>query len=161
MRKIIFFICFCFFFSCQKGNNEDREIVGHFPIPYVKFSIMDKEGNDLLNPTNPNSYKHYNIALYTDSLTTKKRCENRNIEYHTYDNNPERWYICFMAYCDSKKIRPEFNDTLYCATNYLKLNDTTVDVVYSEYIINGYVKALYTILYNGEDIFHTGGYAVK
>ena len=162
MRRISFFVGICLFFaSCQKEDKEDRNIVGHMPVPYVEFSIIDKQGNDLLNPYNSNGYSHYNIGLYVDSLTTIKRCENTNIEYLTYDSNPSRWFISFRAYCDTKKIRPEFNDTLCCATNYLKLNDTTIDVVYSEYVISGYVKALCTILYNGEDIFHTGGYAIK
>lgn len=156
MKNTLFLIGICcLLFSCQK-ENEDI-IRGYFPTPIVTFSIMDKDGNDLLNPYNPNSYKHHGISLYKDSLTTQKRCEC----LFSYDDNLERWNIEFWAFCDSKKIRPEFNDTLCCATNYLKLNDTTIDVVYSEYILSGCFKALCTILYNGEDIFHTSGYAVK
>lgn len=160
MKNTIFLIGICcLLFSCQK-ENEDRIIRGYFPTPVVTFSILDKDGNDLLNPYNPNSYKHNDIALYKDSLCTIKRCENYDIRYYTLEDNT-KWCIEFWAYCDSKKIRPEFNDTICCATNYLKLNDTTIDTVYSEYIISGRLKALCTILYNGDDIFHTRGYAIK
>ena len=161
MKKLSITIGICLLFaSCQKEEYCQTPIAGDTPIPSVKVSIIDKQGNDLLNPNNPSSYNHDNIELYADSLTTIKRCENWELNFRQYEN-PPKWFILIRSFADFKKYRSEFNDTLYCATSYLKLNDTTTDVIYSEYAIYGHVINLVTALYNGEDLQSMEGTVVK
>ncbi len=161
MRVQNIFFSFCLLFiSCENENNS-TPIAGDTPIPRVMISIIDKQGNDLLNPDNPNGYKHENIELYADSLTATKRCENLELTFVPHNNNPTRWFMHVRIFSDFKKVRPEFNDTLYCSTSYLKLNDTTIDVIYSEYVVCGHVKGLVTALYNGQNLNEMGGTVVK
>lgn len=151
---------FCLLFVSCNDESLSTPIVGNTPIPRIMISIIDKQGNDLLDPNNPDGYKHDDIELYADSLTTIKRCENWEFIFRHYDN-PDRWFMLVWSFVDLKKFRPEFNDTLYCATSYLKLNDTTIDIIYSEYAICGHIKSLVTSLYNGEDLHAQNGTIIK
>ena len=122
----------------------------------ICFVFIDKDSIDLLNPDNPNGYKFSEMGLYKDP-----ELKERRTEYWRYDSemgcishtNFELklfYYIRFEVPIDYKEKRD--GKTIGCATSYLKLNETTIDTVYTEVIVTECSHRMHKVFYNGEDV---------
>ena len=142
--------------ACEKNNNEEGEFISKT----VCLVFIDKDSTDLLNPDNPNGYKFSEMGLYKDP-----ELKERRTEYWRYDSemgcishtNFELklfYYIRFEVPIDYKEKRD--GKTIGCATSYLKLNEATIDTVYTEVILTECSRTLGKVVYNGEDITRTG-----
>ncbi len=76
MKKLILLSILVAMISCKK-NNENR-IFDETPFD---ISYFDKNGNDLLNPNNPNSYKETDINIYYLINGEKVKQYQKNLEY--------------------------------------------------------------------------------
>lgn len=140
--------------ACNK-NDVERECIE----TQVCLVILDKDSTDMLNPDNPNGYKFSKMGLYKDLelkdrltngwyLGSEECCiSNTNFEKKLY------YYIRFIAPMDSMEKRD--GKVVWCATSYLKLNETTIDTVYTEVVETEYSQILKKVLYNGKDISRT------
>ena len=140
------------FVTCSKDEGGEREAID----TGVCFALLDKDSTDLLNPDNPNGYKFSEMGLYEDSELKRKRT-NINWELIPGENrffNPEKlkeiYVVFFNAPMDYKINRD--GKTIWCATSYLKLNQTTIDTVYTEVLETKNAQMIIKALYNGTDI---------
>lgn len=142
--------------ACEKNEDVEREAIAR----EVCLVFLDKDSTDLLNPDNPNGYKFSEMGLYKD-LDLKERCKagwrlgsemscfsHTNLELKLY------YYVLFDAPRNYMEKRD--GNAVWCATSYLKLNETTIDTVYTEVTETKYSERLSKVLYNGEDITRTG-----
>ncbi len=60
MRTIILILAIAFLGGCTSDENLQQFVLA----TSIQFSVSDAEGNDLLDPENPDSYKHSDIKLY-------------------------------------------------------------------------------------------------
>ena len=116
----------------------ERGCMGEVFESRVCLVFIDKDSTDLLNPDNPNGYKFSEMGLYKD----------RELELKLF------YYILFEPPIDYKEKKN--GKTVGCATSYLKLNEATIDTVYTEVILTECSRTLGKVVYNGEDITRTG-----
>lgn len=92
----IFLMCSLFFFSsCHKEKEEDIFLSDPAPVT-IEFYVLDSEGNDLLDPENPNAFGPEDITIIcTEHMDTGEAT------YHVgaYNGNPERkqWFDVVVA----------------------------------------------------------------
>ena len=138
-KTVLWFLCTILsvvFFSCkERCCCEDYDLGIH-------IFIFDKDSCDLLNPNNPKGYKESEIALYQDPDLKEKLF---NVDVLPLDKD-SIYCIHLMAPMDYKE-----NDKL-CATSYLKLNDTTIDTIYTEITETECSHTVSKIIYNGKDV---------
>ena len=131
--------------ACENKN----ECCGYYDTT-VYISILDKDSCEMLNPGNPNGYKVTDIVLFKDSNLKEKQADVNFISFpNIYGEQDSMYYIFFNAPMDYR------NGDKFCATSYLKLNDTTIDVVYTEVTESTDSQVLTKVLYNNEDITRT------
>ena len=142
--------------ACEKNNNEEGEFISKT----VCLVFIDKDSTDLLNPDNPNGYKFSEMGLYKDPELKERRTEYWRYDSemgcisHTNFELKLYYYILFRAQIDYKEKKN--GETFGCATSYLKLNETTIDTVYTEIVVSEGSQRLSKVVYNGEDITRTG-----
>ena len=142
--------------ACDKNGDVERESID----TQVCLVFLDKDSTDLLNPDNPNGYKFSEMGLYKDLELRDKRTNgwhfdsgegcfsSTNLELKLY------YYILFGAPKDYMEKRE--GKTVWCATSYLKLNETTVDTIYTEVLETPHSETLIKVLYNGVDVTRLG-----
>lgn len=142
--------------ACEKNDNEEGEAISRT----VCLVFIDKDSTDLLNPDNPNGYKFSEMGLYKDPELKERRTEywhfgsEMTCISHTNFELKLFYYILFDAPIDYKEKKN--GKTFGCATSYLKLNETTIDTVYTEIVVSEGSQRLSKVVYNGEDITRTG-----
>jgi hypothetical protein len=143
--------------ACEKNDNEEGEAISRT----VCLVFIDKDSTDLLNPDNPNGYKFSEMGLYKDPELKERRTNNAwqlgsemTCISHTNFELKLYYYILFRAQIDYKEKKN--GETFGCATSYLKLNETTIDTVYTEIVVSEGSQRLSKVVYNGEDITRTG-----
>ncbi|WP_321299679.1 hypothetical protein [Marinifilum fragile] len=87
-------------FAC---SSDDEQHVAHFGLSF-DFSVLDSDGNDLLNPNNENSFKESDIKLYYLINGEKKEVYNPNMD------SPRNFFI-YQEGSDAYRIRIFLNDT--------------------------------------------------
>jgi len=133
------FFCVLALMNCSKENNSNES----FDV-IVDIRILDKDSCDLLNPNNMNSYK--GIALYKDSGLKERRFDSDLVPYQSENYGDTLYYLSFAAPMDT------LNNGKYCATSYLKLNETTVDTIYTEITDEVNWHHLTKVVYNGKKV---------
>ncbi|MBO7143482.1 MAG: hypothetical protein J6W13_01460 [Salinivirgaceae bacterium] len=155
MRNIFLIVAIITTLMACKKNDVERECIE----TQLCLIILDKDSTDMLNPDNPNGYKFCEMGLYKD-LELKDRLTNgwylgseeccvSNIKFE----KKIYYFIRFIAPMDSMEKRD--GKVVWCATSYLKLNETTIDTVYTEVVETEYSQILKKVLYNGVDISRT------
>ena len=139
--------------------NKEEEIVPSLsccPGPQLDFSIslIDKNGIDLLNPKNSNSFIHSEIRLYEDST------ESNDVTYDWSSNNTDSLII--TQYFDSinnpyilhLKAHSEFyeNSNKIESTVLLKLAENDFDTIQATIEVSSH-KKLVKIKYNNIMLF--------
>lgn len=77
MRTIVLLTIFTMLFGC---NSDD--IINQASLDTgFEFSVVDNEGNDLLNPENPNHFSHSNIKLFYKENGRYKEVYDANLDY--------------------------------------------------------------------------------
>ena len=140
------------FAACSKNEDRESEAID----THVCLVFLDKDSTDLLNPDNPNGYKFSEMGLYKDLNLMEKRTNGwlfgseEGCLSHTNFELKVYYYILFDAPKDYMEKRDGKN--LWCATSYLKLNETTIDTVYTEVIVTECSHRMHKVFYNGEDV---------
>ena len=136
--------------ACTEDNDGEKEAINKG----VCIVLLDKDSTDLLDPDNPNGYKFSEMGLYEDLDLKQKRLAGWQLvaEMNCFNNSDIKLYygIAFHAPMDYKIKRD--GETIWYATSYLKLNQTTVDTVYTEVTETAHSLKLRNVLYNGVDI---------
>ena len=142
--------------ACEKNDNEEGEAISRT----VCLVFIDKDSTDLLNPDNPNGYKFSEMGLYKDPELKERHTTGWHFDSemtcisHTNFELKLFYYILFEPPIDYKEKKN--GKTVGCATSYLKLNEATIDTVYTEVILTECSRTLGKVVYNGEDITRTG-----
>ena len=157
MKNILLFVAIAMvLLACEKKADDERESIN----TRVCLVFLDKDSTDLLNPDNPNGYKFSEMGLYKDLELKKKHtdgwCFNSGEGCFSDTNLQQKlyYYILFSAPMDYMEKRD--GNIFWCATSYLKLNETTVDTVYTEVLDTPHSQKLIKVLYNGEDVTRLG-----
>lgn len=126
MKKVILLLVCTFIFSCTKNDDSSyggaRATVAH-------FTLKNSQGVDLLDPSNPNSFKENDIRIYFLIDGTEK------LMYNTDLDNPD--YITISKKGDSYTIEVLMNEgftSSNAATTYIQWSPTERDEVKAEYL---------------------------
>jgi len=131
MKAIILILTFITLFGCSSNDNQEQF---NFDVGF-EFSVTDNEGNDLLNPDNPNSFNESDIKLFY--LINEETVE-------VYDNNLDypRNFLIYQN-SDSYRIRIflNYSETEELPETYIQWSETDSDTIKSEINrSNTYVK---------------------
>lgn len=142
--------------ACEKKDDVEKEAI-HTRVCLV---ILDNDSTDLLNPDNPKGYRFPEMGLYKDLELKEKRTNGWEFDFgngcfsETALEQKLYYYILFSAPMDYMEMRN--GNIIWCATSYLKLNETIVDTVYTEVLETAHAQLLCKVLYNGEDVTKLG-----
>ena len=103
----------------------------------VHISFVDKNGNDLLNPDYPDSFKEHSFKLYYLEEGLKKE-----VYFSHYDSPRNIDLTCERELCELSIVLSH--------TTYLEFEPGVEDVIESEFIKNGGAILVSKIYYNGE-----------
>jgi hypothetical protein len=131
--------------ACTKEEVKDPCKMGP---PYMDIKIFDKDSSNLLDPNNEKGYKTDEIGFYKDSSLTIN-CITKEEQILFSDENAV-YYLILPVNIDYHIERK--GETFYCSTSYLKLNNTTIDTIYTECSMTECGEVLSKVVYNGEDI---------
>jgi len=116
----------------------DTNVVGGIYISRsADISFVDKHGNDLLNPDNPNGFKKQSLKLYYLEEGLKKE-----VYFPHYDAPRNIDLFCEREFCELRKVVSH--------TTYLEFEPGVEDIIESEFIKNGGSILVSKIYYNGE-----------
>jgi len=142
--------------ACEKNDDAEREDFN----TQVSLVFLDKDSTDLLNPDNPNGYKISEIGLYKDLELKEKRTNGwrfgSEMSCFSHTNLEPKLYYFILFVAPMDYIEKRDGDIIWCATSYLKLNETTVDTVYTEVLETAHSQKLMKVLYNGGDVTRLG-----
>ena len=135
MKNLIVLIIILLSMGCSKDNNEPSASIVSVG---VEFSILNKEGKDLLNPNTTNHYSIDSMKLYylindqiVEVLDTNMQYP-RNIMLIT-ENNPYR-IRCFTNDDENNGLISEKDEIkIGVSIAYLELNNTDIDTIKTEW----------------------------
>jgi len=105
-------------FSCHK-KNDDKTIID----TSIAISLKDNNGNDLLNPNNPNSYNTNTIKILYEIDGTQIEFYDSKLDY------PKGYYIYKHENEYRIVIFPNDNDSQANPITYIKWNDIDTDTI--------------------------------
>lgn len=136
--------------SCKKEEQQRMSVIDND----VQITVQDKDGVDLLNPSNPGTYLYENIKHYTLVNGVKTEVFHGNYDY------PKNLYI--HEY-EGKYFMELFLDGPYAGnlgTDYIQWNENTVDTFKYEVTTAGdYYIAITKLWYNDSLVWTTADYS--
>jgi hypothetical protein len=104
-------------FSCQKEKEAMNLDAG------IEITVFDNNGNDLLNPSNQNSFKEQNIKIYylINGIVEE-------VYYPNYDN-PRNFSIYERDGIYRMGLSPNANEKDEFPVTYIKWNETDTDTI--------------------------------
>ena len=122
MKAIILILTFVTLFGCSSDDSQEQF---NFDVGF-EFSVTDNEGNDLLNPENPNSFNESDIKLFY-------LINGETVEF--YDDNLDypRNFLIYQN-SDSYRIRVflNYSETEELPETYIQWSKTDSDTIKSE-----------------------------
>lgn len=125
MKALTILVLMISLYSCKKNNDAVFDETG-FDITY-----FDQNGNDLLDPNNPKSYKESNIDIYylLDGIKVKQYQENLQSPEFFFISNEIRENKHFMVLHPNRKSLDENNR----AITYINFGNNEEDKVECEF----------------------------
>ena len=143
MKTIVTLIILTVFVSCSK-NNDDEPQNQHSINRKVEISLKNSNGEDLLDPNNPNAYKAENIKLYYLINGEKQEVFNPNMDYPRnfliYNHDPEYRIRIFQNDTDNE-TRP---------ITYVEWNENETDTLQAEFFKTENTIQVIKTWFNGE-----------
>lgn len=105
------------FFSCQKEKKELNIDTG------IEITVFDENGNDLLNPSNQNSFKEQTIKIYYLINGVVEE-----VYYPNYDN-PRNFSVYEKEGVYRMGLSPNANEKEELPVTFIKWNETDTDTI--------------------------------
>ena len=106
MRTIVFLTIFTMLSGCKSDDNSEQI---NLDVAF-EFSVVNNEGNDLLNPENQNYFNHSNIKLFYKVDGEYKEVYDENLDnpknFLIFKHETEYRIRIFLNY-STKEIQPE------------------------------------------------------
>ncbi|WP_242085481.1 hypothetical protein [Aestuariivivens sediminis] len=121
MKTLISIIALIALFNCSSDEG------GQFSLDVsFEFGIKDSEGNDLLNPENPNAFKESEIKLFYVINGNTEEVYDGNLDY-------PRHFLIYQYY-DQYRIRVFLNhsETENIPVTYIQWNEMDTDTIKNE-----------------------------
>lgn len=122
MRTLMMILTLFTFLGCSSDEGEEQY---NFDIGF-EFSVKDSEGNDLLNPENPNSFNQSKIKLFYLINGNSIEVYDRNKDY------PRNFLIYKKENVYRIKIFVNHSETEEIPTTYIQWNEADTDTLSSE-----------------------------
>ena len=125
MKAIITLLILTVFISCNKDDSNEKTTV--FFDTSVEISAKNVNGEDLLNPNNPNAYKTENIKIYYLINGEKQEVNDNKMDYPrsflVYQNGED---FRIRIFKNNSKIEG-------LPITYIKWNENETDTIQTEY----------------------------
>lgn len=125
MKKLLFICTLFFFSSCEKADEERQ----NFNLDTnLKFTVVSKEGEDLLDPANPNGISENEIKIYYLVDGVKKEIYDNNLDY-------PRSFRIYKDLADEFRLVlfPNYSEDMDRPVTYIQWNEQDIDTVEVSY----------------------------
>lgn len=147
MRTLILILALFAFIGCDTDEGEEQVDIA----VAINFSIRDSEGNDLLNPNNPNSFDESEVKLFylIDGNLTEVYDGNkhspRNFTMNEYPPASEYRMTIFVNHSKTEEY----------PITYIKWNETDTDTIKTEIYRTGSLTEIRKAWFNGELVWES------
>lgn len=147
MKTLILIMAFTMFLGCDSEGGEEQFV---YDVAF-EFDIKDSEGNDMLNPENPNSFDESAIKLFYLIEGNVTEVYDGNMDYprnfRIYEYPPASAYriVIFLNHSETE----EFPIT------YIKWNETDTDTISSEIYRTSSLVKIQKVWLNDEPIWNS------
>ena len=130
MKNLIFLLLATLIVSCSSDDNNNDESYYNLDTNII-FTIKDSNGNDLLNPNNPNAYLSETVKIFylkengdVDEIYNSNYGSPRNFSIITPENSGSDVYAF--------SLQPNTH-IMENAITYIEWNDTEIDTIKTNY----------------------------